>query len=409
MSEFNSSDEIVQMMIPKFIERFGVKPLIAGRAPGRVNLIGEHIDYCGFNVFPMALEGKNTTVLITPTKSGLIRARNTDQNYPDTDLPIHPDSDVVTSKGWIAYVETIFHYYSKVYGYKLEGFDVLVHGLVPIASGLSSSAALICSIAIALNCLHGSPEKKQDLVQTAIQAERKIGINCGGMDQSISILAKKGYACIIGFHPITAEYVKLPPAHFIVAHTMKSAAKIEEVDPTDCYNWRVQEVARCAQLMKEGCKTLAEVVKSLDNNFDEAIKLAETLPEVDENEPKLVLRKRALHVLTEARRVLQMNGADLKTWGKLMCESHASCRDLYHCSCKELDELVDVGMKAGAMGGRLTGAGWGGSTVFILDPSANPDEFIQNVIDNYYKKHGIENPIIFPTSPAQGAQAFKLE
>ena len=380
--KFDSNDEIVKMMLPKFIKLFGVKPIVAGRSPGRVNLIGEHIDYCGFKVFPMALEGKHTTVLMNPTKTGLIRARNTDpEHYPDIDIPMHCYCSPLGASGWGAYVEGAVLQYMKAAGFHLKGVDILVHGLVPIASGLSSSAALLCAIAIGLDKLQGIPHERTGIVDLTIEAEHRVGMNCGGMDQAISVFGQKGYACIIGFNPITIEHVKLPPAHFVVAHCMKKAAKVEVVDPTDCYNWRVQEVRKCAQLMKEGCNTIGEVVNSLDGNFDEAIKLAEALPEVDSENPKLVLRKRALHVLTEARRVLQMKGADLKTWGKLMCDSHASCRDYYHCSCQELDELVEAGMSSGAIGGRMTGAGWGGSTVFMLAPEANPDEFINQVTD----------------------------
>lgn len=402
---FTQNDSIVQEMIPKFEEVFHASPLAAGRAPGRVNLIGEHIDYCGFAVFPMALEGKHTTVLIRPTTTGLIRCRNTDPaNYPDVDIPsLCPFSKLATPLGWGRYVEGAVKEYCRVAGYKIKGLDLLVHGLVPIASGLSSSAALLCALAMALDVLQGIPHMKQGIVEATIEAEHRVGMNCGGMDQSISIYGEEGYACIIGFNPPSHKAVKLPEAHFVVAHSHERAAKVEGANE-NCYNHRVLEVRRAAELMMEGAKTIGDVVKKV--GFDEAVKLAEKLPEKEGN---LVLRKRAIHVVTEARRVLQMEGASLEQWGKLMCDSHESCSKFYNCSCDALDELVADGMTAGALGGRLTGAGWGGCALFMLAPTQNPDEFIDKLKNSYYKKHSIADPIVFATKPGQGALAFKFD
>ena len=401
---FCAEDSIVQEMIPKFTKLFAASPLAAGRAPGRVNLIGEHIDYCGFAVFPMALEGKHTTVLVRPTCTGLIRCRNTDpEHYPDTDVPFTcPCEPLVTPLSWARYVEGAVKEYCRVAGFRLRGLDLLVHGKVPIASGLSSSAALLCAIASALDVIQGIPHEKQGLVQATVEAEHRVGMNCGGMDQSISIYGKEGYACIIGFNPPSVKHVKLPNAHFVVAHCMEKAAKAEHNDE-NCYNHRVKEVKRAAELMKEGCQTIGEVVKAV--GWDEALKLAQGLPEKEGN---LVLRDRAVHVVSEAKRVLDMEGASLEQWGKLMCASHESCSKLYHCSCAALDELVKDGMDAGALGGRLTGAGWGGCAIFMLAPDKNPDEFIEKLKGSYYKKHNIADPIVFATNPGEGAHAFKF-
>ena len=190
---FCAEDSIVQEMIPRFTKLFAASPLAAGRAPGRVNLIGEHIDYCGFAVFPMALEGKHTTVLVRPTCTGLIRCRNTDpDHYPDTDVPFTcPCEPLVTPLSWARYVEGAVKEYCRVAGFRLRGLDLLVHGKVPIASGLSSSAALLCAIASALDVIQGIPHEKQGLVQATVEAEHRVGMNCGGMDQSISIYGKE--------------------------------------------------------------------------------------------------------------------------------------------------------------------------------------------------------------------------
>jgi N-acetylgalactosamine kinase len=402
---FTASDPIVQSLVPVFQKKFLASPSAAGRAPGRVNLIGEHIDYCGFAVFPMALEGKHTTVLIRPTRTGLIRCRNVDsENYPDMDIPVTcPLAPLVAPMSWGRYVEGVIKQYMKVAGYRqLKGLDLLVDGRVPIASGLSSSAALLCAIASALDAEHGIPHCKSGIVELTIEAEHRVGMNCGGMDQSIAMYGQAGQACVIGFCPPSVKQVKLPEAHFVVAHCMQRAAKVEGVDE-NCYNHRVLEVRRAAELMKDGAKTIGEVVNAV--GWDKALELAKALPE---KEGRLVLRDRAVHVVSEARRVLQMEGASLEEWGRLMCESHTSCSKLYNCSCAGLDELVKDGLDAGALGGRLTGAGWGGCAIFILKPDAKPDAFINALKGSYYKKHNIAEPIVFATKAGSGAGGFRF-
>jgi N-acetylgalactosamine kinase len=401
---FDVNDPIVQRLIPEFERAFTASPSAAGRSPGRVNLIGEHIDYCGFAVFPMALAGKHTTVLLRRTSTGLIRCRNTDSDhYVPLDVPLTPASDpLVGPLSWGRYVEGAVKEYCRAAGFAIQGLDLLVHGTVPIASGLSSSASLLCAIAIALDVEQGMPHEKNGLVAAGIEAEHRVGMNCGGMDQAVSVFGQDGYACFISFAPLAVKPVKLPAAHFVVAHCMKRAAKVEKQDE-NCYNHRVLEVRRAAELMRPGSKTIGEVVAAV--GFEQAKVLAAGLPE---REDRLVLRDRALHVVTEAERVLKMERASLEEWGRLMCESHESCSKLYHCSCDALDALVVEGMTAGALGGRLTGAGWGGCTIFMLAPDKNPDEFIGKLKETYYKERGVSDPIVFATRPGPGAAGFRL-
>ena len=403
MSQYHLSatDELVVLMTAKFEKEFGCKPVIAGRAPGRVNLIGEHIDYCGFSVFPMALQGKYTTSLMTPNDSGKLRIRHLNDNMAGQDVDILPYNEL-KSTGWCQYAESSVKTFCRMFNYDLKGLDIIIYGNVPMASGLSSSAALICSITIALNQLSGKNLDKATIVDCSVEAEHGVGMMCGGMDQAISIFGQEGYACIISFVPkITAKPVKLPDAHFIVAHSAVVAAKVETAD--DCYNKRVQEVKRCAELMMPGAKQIGDVVNK--EGWDKALELAKALPEKEGN---LVLRDRAVHVVSEAHRVIKMEGASFEEWGKLMYESHASCRDLYHCSCKELDELVEIGRKNGAVGGRLTGAGWGGCTIFMLRPDADPEAFIAAVKKEFYEPHNVSEPVIFATKPGEGAHFLEL-
>jgi len=374
-------------------------PMVVGTAPGRVNLIGEHIDYSGFSVFPMALDGKITTCLMSLTKSGLLRMRNMDQSkFNPIDIPLNDNNSLISS-GWGKYVESSVKTFMRTFDFQCGGIDLMISGSVPHASGLSSSASLICSIMVALDKISGKNIPKSDLVASSIEAEHRVGVMCGGMDQAVSVFGEKGYACMISFLPtLQVKNVKLPEAYFIVAHSHQSSAKVETAD--NCYNRRVVEVSRCAELMQPGCKSIGEVVAK--HGFQKSLEIANSLPE---KEGVLVLRNRAIHVITEAQRVLQMEGSSIQEWGKLMSESHISCKDLYNCSCESLDALVEAGLKCGALGGRLTGAGWGGCTVFMISKEMNPDSFITNLKKEFYEPRGIENPIVFATEPGQGAQA----
>lgn len=401
MTFLSATDDIVKKLAAKFEKEFGSKPQFAGRAPGRVNLIGEHIDYCGFSVFPMALDGKFTTSLIALNKSGKLRIRHLNDDMKGTDVDIKP-YDKLTSSDWCKYVESSVKEFAKEFSYDIQGLDIIIYGTVPLASGLSSSAALICSITMALNLASGKNIPKEKIVEASIEAEHRVGVMCGGMDQAISVFGQDGYACIISFAPkITAKPVKLPPAHFIIANSHEKAAKVETAE--HCYNHRVKEVKKAAELMQPGAKTIGEVVEK--QGWDRALELARALPE---KQGDLVIRDRAVHVVSEARRVTQMEGASFEQWGKLMCDSHASCRDQYQCSCKALDDLVNAAMKNGATGARLTGAGWGGCSVFMLAADKDPNKFIEAIKKDFYTPRGITEPIIFATKPGHGADAIKL-
>ena len=153
--------------------------------------------------------------------------------------------------------------------------------------------------------------------------------------------------------------------------------------------------------MDPECKNIAEVVEK--HGYDKAMTLAKQLPDKEGN---LVLRNRAIHVLEEGRRVHMMQGSSIEKWGELMNQSHESCSKLYECSCPELEDLVSISRKHGALGSRLTGAGWGGSTVSILPPDASVDEFIENVKKDYYVPRGIKNPVIFATKPGDGSSSI---
>eukprot|EP00210_Caulerpa_lentillifera_P002957 g2824.t1 len=476
-----------------FATKYGNDPQFIARSPGRVNLIGEHIDYEGYAVFPMAIR-QDTAVAIRKSGNELIVANLKDQIYPTEVLELNPKQEVdVTSHKWTNYFLAAYkvlpvlscpglvwfvslfmqgvYDYIETRGIPYEsppiGLQILVDGEVPIGSGLSSSSSLVCSCALALLSVLGVLHliNKSEIAEFTCFCERYSGTESGGMDQAISIMAKRGLAKLIEFNPVRGFDVMLPvKGIFVVANSLTVSNKAQTA--SERYNLRVVEcrlaamlLAKFLQLPKleiEKIRTLKEVQeldqlggKSVTELVEESLKSeGYTLPEVQEllglsvksafsdspngvrvlessNERTYELKKRALHVFQEASRVSQMKlicedltlseDEKLTLMGKLMNESHKSCRDFYDCSCAELEELVSVCNSFGAIGSRLTGAGWGGCVVALVSENQQ-NLFIQNVKDVFYGKR-IQNQIIteadldtciFATKPSAGGAVFDL-
>lgn len=399
-SIFEPNDPILAELRSEWSKHFTEQPTIAGRAPGRVNLIGDHIDYSGFAVLPMAISGKFTTVLVAATDTGKIRFVNTDPQFPNSEVPLEP-LDTIAGEGWVRYAESAVKTVIRVSQKSLTGLDCLIHNTVPISSGLSSSGALLCAITVAIDALLNAGLSPADLIKCSISAEHNIGYMTGGMDQTVTISAKKGFACLVSFNPPSIKTVKLPPVRFVVAHCGVGNSKID--NPLNQYNQRVREVTACAEMMQPGCKTIREVVMAVGP--DEAMRLALALPERDGD---LILRNRAVHVIQESQMVKQLCTSEFAKWSQLINASHTSLRDRFECSCDDLEALIEVGMRMGAIGARPTGSGWGGCAEFLLTPTQNVDAFIQALKKEFYEPRKIENPIAFATSPGPGAAAIKL-
>ncbi|CAG7890840.1 unnamed protein product [Brassica rapa] len=364
-----------------------------------------------------------------------------------------------------------FHEYAKSKGVNVDspvGLDVVVDGIVPTGSGLSSSAAFVCSSMIAIMSVFGENFEKKELAQLTCECERHIGTQSGGMDQAISIMAKTGFAELIDFNPVRATDVKLPDGgSFVIAHSLAESQKA--VTAATNYNNRVVECRLASIILgiklgmepKEAIskvKTLSDVeglcvsfagdrgssdpvlavkeyLKEEPYTAEEIEKIVEEkLPSVLNNDPTSLavlnaathfkLHQRAAHVYSEARRVhgfkdtVYSNLSDeekLKKLGDLMNESHYSCSVLYECSCPELEELVQVSRDNGALGARLTGAGWGGCTVSLVKES-NVSRFIDTVKEKYYRKR-IEKGVVkeedmelylFASKPSSGAAIFNF-
>jgi len=314
----------------------------------------------------------------------------------------------------------------------------MVHGTVPTGSGLSSSAAIVCASALAVMGVHGLRLTKGEVAEFTARAERYAGVISGGMDQAISIMGRQGIAQHVEFNPVRATDVSLPPdATFVIANSLTVSNKAESA--TGRYNLRVVECQLAAAVLavllgrsqEEAAmvKTLKEVESLAESKyscagavnagvaaahallheapydtmeiqgilgrpvtslFEEDVAAGRVLAEFS----SFKLLQRASHVFAEKQRVLDFASVckdesrsandKVTALAQLMDASQVSCRDLYECSSPELDTLVAASKTAGAVGSRLTGAGWGGCTVSLLWKS-DVDKFIATVKDSYYK------------------------
>ncbi|NLF38095.1 galactokinase [bacterium] len=421
------------------------------RAPGRVNLIGEHTDYNGLPVMPMAIS-RDVLIMAAPAAGPVSRAVNTDARFAPREFAIERSIPPFERGDWGNYLKSATQGLVDHWGGSdgLRGVLMAVDGTVPIASGLSSSAAFTIAAALALLHANRRTIEPREFAERMASSDHYVGMASGGMDQAAAILGQTGKALKIDFHPLRVQAVALPAdAAIVVCNSRVEAAKAGSA--RDGYNRRTVECrlaaavlhARGAGMSKPAPALLGEWLANETNGFDDALRKIDLLlheggypiPELctalditaetaagvycktkagdryPEPSGGFELKKRARHVITEARRVAQsfellnrMPKDAARQFGALMNASHQSCRDDYEISCAELDELVSAARKAGAFGARLTGAGFGGCTVNLV-PAADVAAFMKAVAGAYYTPRGMadlpDNQFAF--SPASGA------
>jgi galactokinase len=373
-----------------FEQIFGSRPTVF-RAPGRVNLIGEHTDYNEGFVLPAAI-GFYTQVAIAPRldRKLLIRSHEFDGDF-EFDLGNLPPRRV---GAWCDYVLGVA-VMLRQRGVVSDGANILVQGEVPIGAGLSSSAALEVASAFALLSLNGSRLAMPEVAKLCQQAENTfVGARVGIMDQFVSCMGKAGHAFFLDCRSLEFKFVPIPAEiQLVICNTM-----VKHDLATGSYNTRRQEC-------EEGCRILARRDPNVRALRDVSIEQLERY--ADDLAP--VLRKRCTHIVHETQRVLDavqcLAHGDLNRLGELMRDSHRSLRDLYEVSCPELDIMVDAAEGLpGHCGGRMTGGGFGGCTVNLVR-AGNAEDFVAQVSERYQRKTGI-SPKVYICSAADGAQAF---
>lgn len=395
------------------------------RAPGRVNLIGEHTDYNGLPVLPMTID-EDIRIAFRMRKDGVVRIQDTDAAFPVREFQNEPKLTPSDAGSWENYCKAAVQGLNEHFNVRrCPGMDLLVSGTVPISAGLSSSSALVVACALAYLHVLGEPDMPRLKLATLLaEAEHFVGTKGGGMDQAIILLGGENRACKIDFSPLHVEQVPLPADYAIVV--CNSLVKAEKTgDALHRYNAgprlcqlicaivakRVREefdesirLPRLAALWKghlcltdgEVTGLFAEIFSKETTTLNEAARiLGITSQEVrdrwlgDLKEPRsgFALKKRARHQLTEYQRVEAARDAllagDAETLGHLMNASHTSCAEDFEISCPELDALVKIAREAGAVGARLTGAGFGGCTVNLV-PADRLDAFRTAVQERYY-------------------------
>lgn len=402
------------------------------RAPGRVNIIGEHTDYNGYPVLPIAIE-RDIVVAVAPSSNKTIEISNTESRFADRSFDLSEIIAPFDRGDWGNYVKAAVQGIldARLLSPDANGMKAVFSGTIPSAAGLSSSSALVVASVLAFLSANKREADKHILAELLPKAERYVGTESGGMDQAISLLGEQGKALRIDFFPLRTEPVPLPPGYtFVVSHSLVDASKSGAA--RSGYNLRVVECRLAAALLshklsqtsgrailtnllsdlapeKIGMEeddvlvmarevmgelplTITEIAQRLEQRVEGVIRDHCTLKGGSVLSPQsggLKLWHRYRHVTSEARRVSAavdaLEKSDIAGLAKLMNESHTSCRDDYEVSCPELEELVETAGRHGALGARLTGAGFGGCTVNLVKES-RVTAFIRGMRKDYYKR-----------------------
>lgn len=388
-----SNQDITRSLKEDFIKIFNAEPESAYFSPGRVNLIGEHTDYNGGNVFPCALSF-GTYALVKNRQDNKIRLSSLNFKEIGT-IEFSLDKLIFDKKDdWANYPKGVMKTFTD-HGFKLlHGFDILIYGNIPNGAGLSSSASLEVLTAVILNDTFNLNINMIDMVKISQEAENKfIGVNCGIMDQFAVGMGKENNAILLNCDTLEYKYnlINMDGYKIVIANTNKKRGLADSK-----YNERRSECERALNELRKHSD-----IKSLCSlNTEEFNKLSQFITnDID--------KKRAKHAVTENERTLNAVSAlennDLELFGKLMIDSHNSLRDDYEVTGKELDTLVDVSLKQnGVIGSRMTGAGFGGCTVSIVKEEF-VDSFTSNVKELYSEIIGYE-PSFYIANISDGAK-----
>ena len=367
---------------------YGLAPDLISAAPGRVNLIGEHVDYNDGFVLPFAIEARTYCALRIREDSRIRIASKQEGGAPfETDIA---SLKALTGPIWTRYILGV------IWALDVKtGLEILIDSEVPTGAGLSSSAALECSVAVALNEILDLDISLADLARITQRAENEfVGVPCGIMDQSVSLMGKSGHALLLDCRDLTTRQIRVDFANaglkLLIVDTRAHHALVD--------GGYAQRRAQC-----EAVASLLGVKALRDLSLSELEVAREKLPEIN--------FKRARHVMTEISRVNEAVQAlevdDFEKFGSLMTKSHISLRDDYNVSCSELDIAVDTALNEGALGARMVGGGFGGSAIALIRESDAGR--VAAAIERNFKDNGFVAPRFFDSLPSEGARVIDFD
>lgn len=367
----------------KFLETFGEEPDLVAAAPGRVNLIGEHIDYSEGFVLPFAIKDR-TMVAARKRDDSTVRIASAQRRSKIVTVDISEVRPGLKGE-WERYALGVL--WSM--GVK-SGVDLLIDGHVPLGAGLSSSAALECSVATAMNHLFDMGFNLEELARLTQKAENQyVGVPCGIMDQSVSLMASRGFALLLDCRDLSTRNIPFD----VASHGLELLIIDTQAHHALTDGGYAERRASCeAVAAKLSVKSMRELTMA---QLDSA---RATLSETE--------YIRARHAITEMKRVLDcvdaLGSGDFVRVGQLINESHRSLRDDYTVSCPELDTAVEASLAAGAMGSRMVGGGFGGSAIALIE-AAKTSQTI-SAIEKAFADKKFKAPRFFTSLPSQGAE-----
>ena len=367
----------------KFLETFGEEPDLVAAAPGRVNLIGEHIDYSEGFVLPFAIKDR-TLVAARKRDDSIVRVASAQRRNKIISVDINEVKPGLKGE-WERYALGVL--WSM--GVK-SGVDLLIDGHVPLGAGLSSSAALECSVATAMNHLFDMGFSLEELARLTQKAENQyVGVPCGIMDQSVSLMATNGFALLLDCRDLSTRNIPFD----VASHGLELLIIDTQAHHALTDGGYAERRASCESVAaKLGVKSMRELTKEqLDSSRD---KLSES---------EYI---RARHAVTEMKRVLDcveaLASEDFTQVGQLLNQSHNSLRDDYTVSCPELDTAVEASLAAGALGARMVGGGFGGSAIALIQASKTSQTI--SAVEKAFADKKFKAPRFFTSLPSQGAE-----
>ncbi|MDD3478700.1 MAG: galactokinase [Candidatus Izemoplasmatales bacterium] len=359
-------------------------------SPGRVNLIGEHIDYNGGQVMPFAIE-YGTYGIIAKRTDQEIRLLSAGYDHRQVRQLSLSQLERTAKDGWTAYVKGVISFLIQS-GVQIDhGFDIVLGGDLPTGSGLSSSASLESLIAVMLNEMFDGRLTRKELALLCQKVENQyVGVQCGIMDQFVILNSIQDQCMVLDTHSLDFEMVPLE----LGDHTLVIIdSKIKRQLQNSAYNQR-----------REECRLALDYFRQYQDVTDLCHLDEEVLREYAKNVSNPVWVKRAHHCVSEQQRVLSAKEAllnkDFVTLGRLLNESHDSLRDDYEVSVPPMDDLIEIARKYGSLGSRMTGAGFGGCSVHLIEKK-HQKSFVKNVLHEYESRVGLRAKVL--TTKAVGS------